>query len=119
MLTAQDAAGARSQKQERRSGVLQEEGRMPEHDRKATNMQKIRERAAVAKHTQVCQELNDPQLHQPQQVVSFLDDLVGEDASLSTVRGGACRSTPVQVWPRQQQHCSQDSHTFVNVSSIL
>ena len=61
MLTAQDAAGARSQKQERRSGVLQEEGRMPEHDRKATNMQKIRERAAVAKHTQVCQELNDPQ----------------------------------------------------------
>ena len=86
MLTAQDAAGARSQKQERRSGVLQEEGRMPEHDRKATNMQKIRERAAVAKHTQVCQELNDPQLHQPQQVVSFLDDLVGGDASQSTWR---------------------------------
>ena len=101
MLTAQDAAGARSQKQERRSGVLQEEGRMPEHDKKATNMQTKCERAAVAKHTRVCQELNDPQLKQPQQVVSILDDLVGEDASLSTVRGGArCSTLQVQVRPR-------------------
>ena len=33
---------------------------------------------------------NDPQLHQPQQVVSFLDGLVGEVASMSTVRGSAC-----------------------------
>ena len=33
---------------------------------------------------------NDPKLHRPQQVVSFLDGLVGEDASLSTVRGSAC-----------------------------
>ena len=68
-----------------------------------------------------CQGLNDPQLHRPQQKqVSILDDLVGEEASLSTIRGGARRSTlQVQDRPRQQQHCSQDSHTFVNVSSIL
>ena len=94
---------------------------MPEHDKEATDMQTIRVRAAVAKHTRVCQGLNDPQLRRPQQKqVSILDDLVGEDASLSTVRGGArCSTLQVQVRPRQQQHCSQDSHTFVNVSYIL
>ena len=60
-------------------------------------------------------------LHRPQQKqVSILDDLVGEEASLSTIRGGArCSTLQVQDRPRQQQHCSQDSHTFVNVSSIL
>ena len=94
---------------------------MPEHDKEAIDMQTKCARAAVAKHTRVCQGLNDPQLHRPQQKqVSILDDLVGEEASLSTIRGGARRSTlQVQDRPRQQQHCSQDSHTFVNVSSIL
>ena len=29
---------------------------------------------------------NDPKFHRPQQVVSFLDGLVGEVASMSTVR---------------------------------
>ena len=121
MLPAQDAAGARSQKQEQCSGVLQEEGRMPEHDKEATDMQTKCARAAVAKHTRVCQGLNDPQLHRPQQKqVSILDDLVGEEASLSTIRGGArCSTLQVQDRPRQQQHCSQDSHTFVIASYIL
>ena len=32
--------------------------------------------------------LHDPQLHRPQQV-SILDGLVGEEASMSVVRGGA------------------------------
>ena len=78
---------------------------MPEQDKEATDMQTRCVRAAVA------QGLNDPQLHRPQQKVSILDDLVGEEASLSAVRGGARRSTlDVQVRPRQQQHSSQDSH---------
>ena len=77
---------------------------MPEQDKEATDMQTRCVRAAVA------QGLNDPQLHRPQQKVSILDDLVGEEASLSAVRGGACRSTlDVQVRPRHQQHSSQDS----------
>ena len=47
---------------------------MPEHDKEATDMQTIRVRAAVAKHTRVCQGLNDPQLRRPQQKqVSILD----------------------------------------------
>ena len=78
---------------------------MPEQDKEATDMQTRCVRAAVA------QGLNDPQLHRPQRKVSILDDLVGEEASLSAVRGGARRSTlEVQVRPRQQQHSSQDSH---------
>ena len=78
---------------------------MPEQDKEAIDMQTRCVRAAVA------QGLNDPQLHRPQQKVSILDDLVGEEASLSAVRGGARRSTlEVQVRPRQQQHSSQDSH---------
>ena len=87
MLTAKDAAGATSQKQERRSGVLQEEGRMPEHDKEAIDMQTKCARAAVAKHTRVCQGLNDPQLCRPQQKqVSILDDLVEEEASMIVTR---------------------------------
>ena len=86
---------------------------MPEQDKEARDMQTRCRREAVA------QGLYDPQLHQPEQV-SILDDLVGEEASLSTIRGGArCSTLQVQDRPRQQQHCSQDSHTFVNVSSIL
>ena len=78
---------------------------MPEQDKEATDMQTRCVRAAVA------QGLNDPQLHRPQQKVSILDDLVGEEASLSAVRGGARRSTlQVQDRPRHQQHVSQDSH---------
>ena len=78
---------------------------MPEQDKEATDMQTRCVRAAVA------QGLNGPQLHRPQQKVSILDDLVGEEASLSAVRGGARRSTlEVQVRLRQQQHSSQDSH---------
>ena len=83
---------------------------MPEQDKEATDMQTRCVRAAVA------QGLNDPQLHRPQQKVSILDDLVGEEASLSAVRGGARRSTlQVQDQPRHQQHVSQDSHTLVIV----
>ena len=48
--------------------------------------------------------------------VSILDDLVGEEASLSTIRGGARRSTlQVQDRPRQQHPFSQDSHFHVIV----
>ena len=111
MLPAQDAAGARSQKQERRSGVLQEEGRMPEHDKEATDMQTKCARAAVAKHTRVCQGLNDPQLHRPQQKqVSILDDLVEEEASMICDAAAAASNTiPSQDGPRRQLHHSQDS----------
>ena len=82
---------------------------MPEQDKEATDMQTRCVRAAVA------QGLNDPQLHRPQQKVSILDDLVGEEASLSTIRGGARRSTLQQVQdrPRHQQHVSQDSHSIL------
>ena len=50
--------------------------------------------------------LNDPQLHRPQQV-SILDGLVGEEASMSVVRGGARRShetkqNGVNVQPKHQ-----------------
>ena len=52
--------------------------------------------------------------------VSILDDLVGEEASLSTIRGGAhCSPLQVQDRPRQQQHFSQDSHTLVIVKFYL
>ena len=87
---------------------------MPEQDKEAIDMQTRCVRAAVA------QGLNDPQLHRPQQKVSILDDLVGEEASLSVVRSGARRSTlHVQVGPRHQQLFSQDSHTFVIVKLYL
>ena len=60
MLPAQDAAGARSQKQEERSGVLQEEGEgCQEQDKKANDMQTRRREAEG-------QGLNDPRLHRPQ-----------------------------------------------------
>ena len=86
---------------------------MPEQDKEATDMQTRCVRAAVA------QGLNDPQLHRPQQKVSILDDLVGEEASLSTIRGGAHRSTlQVQDQPRHQQHVSQDSYTLVIVKLL-
>ena len=58
---------------------------MPEHDKKAKDMLTRCSRAAEA------QGRDDPQLHRPQQEVSILDDLVGEEASLSMVRGGARR----------------------------
>ena len=105
MLPAQDAASARSQKQEERPGVLQEEGEgCQEQDKKANDIQTRCESDAVA------QGLGDPKLRRPQKV-SILDDLVGEEASLSAVRGGARRSTlQVQDRPRHQQHVSQDSH---------
>ena len=90
---------------------------MPEHDKKATDC-RLNTRSVSAA---VAQGLNnDPQLHRPQQKVSILDDLVGEEASLSVVRGGARRSTlHVQVGPRHQQLFSQDSHTFVIVKLYL
>ncbi len=58
---------------------------MPEQDKEASDMQTRCRREAVA------QGLYDPQLHRPEQV-SILDDLVGEEASLSAVCGGAHRS---------------------------
>ena len=89
---------------------------MPEHDKKATDC-RLNTRSVSAA---VAQGLNnDPQLHQPQQKVSILDDLVGEEASLSVVRGGARRSTlHVQVGPRHQQLFSQDSHILLSSSCI-
>ena len=80
---------------------------MPEHDKEATDMQTKCARAAVAKHTRVCQGLNDPQLRRPQQKqVSILDDLVGEEASLSAAP--AAHTRQFQVGQRQQHHFSQD-----------
>ena len=83
---------------------------MREHDEEANDMQTRGARDAVA------QGLNDPQLLRPQQEVSILDDLVGEEASLSTIRGGArCSTLQVQDRPRQQLHLSKDSHFLVIV----
>ncbi len=82
---------------------------MPEQDKEARDMQTRCRREAVD------QGLYDPQLHRPEQV-SILEDLVGEEASLSTVRGGARRSTlQVQDPPRQRLYFSQDSHLLVIV----
>ena len=114
MLPAQDAASARSQKQEERPGVLQEEGEgCQEQDKKANDIQTRCESDAVA------QGLGVPKLRRPQKV-SILDDLVGEEASLSTIRGGARRSTLQQVQdrPRHQQHVSQESYTLVIVKLL-
>ena len=58
---------------------------MPEHDMKAKDVQ------TRCSHSAEAQGRDDPQLHRPQQEVSILDDLVGEEASLSAVRGGARR----------------------------
>ena len=56
---------------------------MPEHDKKATDC-RLNTRSVSAA---VAQGLNnDPQLHRPQQKVSILDDLVGEEASMSVTR---------------------------------
>ena len=54
---------------------------MPEQDTEANDIQTRRAYDTVARG------LNDPQLLRPQQEVSILDDLVGEEASLSAVRG--------------------------------
>ena len=77
---------------------------MPEQDKEANVMQTSLHVLLWPKDSTI---LNSIDLKQ----VSILDDLVGEEASLSTIRGGARRSTlEVQVRPRQQQHSSQDSH---------
>ena len=77
---------------------------MPEQDKEANVMQTSLHVLLWPKDSTI---LNSIDLKQ----VSILDDLVGEEASLSAVRGGARRSTlDVQVRPRQQQHSSQDSH---------
>ena len=77
---------------------------MPEQDKEANVMQTSLHVLLWPKDSTI---LNSIDLKQ----VSILDDLVGEEASLSAVRGGARRSTlEVQVRPRQQQHSSQDSH---------
>ena len=77
-----DAAGARSQTWYQRPGVAQEGGGgCQEQDEEGTDMQSGRREAEGLGP-------NDPQLHRPQQV-SILDGLVGEEASMSVVRGGA------------------------------
>ena len=82
---------------------------MPEQDKEANVMQTSLHVLLWPKDSTI---LNSIDLKQ----VSILDDLVGEEASLSAVRGGARRSTlQVQDRPRHQQHVSQDSHTLVIV----
>ena len=78
---------------------------MPEQDKEANVMQTSLHVLLWPKDSTI---LNSIDLKQ----VSILDDLVGEEASLSTIRGGARRSTLQQVQdrPRHQQHVSQDSH---------
>ena len=77
---------------------------MPEQDKEANDMRTSLQVLLWPKDSTI---LNSIDLEQ----VSILDDLVGEEASLSTIRGGARRSTlQVQDRPRQQQHVSQDSH---------
>ena len=81
---------------------------MPEQDKEANVMQTSLHVLLWPKDSTI---LNSIDLKQ----VSILDDLVGEEASLSTIRGGARRSTLQQVQdrPRHQQHVSQDSHSIL------
>ena len=80
---------------------------MPEQDKEANVMQTSLHVLLWPKDSTI---LNSIDLKQ----VSILDDLVGEEASLSTIRGGARRSTlQVQDRPRHQQHVSQDSHSIL------
>ena len=75
---------------------------MPEHDKKATDC-RLNSRSVSAA---VAQGLNnDPQLHRPQQKVSILDDLVGEEASLSVYAAAPASTTrQSQDWHRHQLH---------------
>ena len=84
---------------------------MPEQDKEANVMQTSLHVLLWPKDSTIPNSINLKQ-------VSILDDLVGEEASLSAVRGGDRRSTlEVQVGPRQQKHSSQDSH-LLTLSSI-
>ena len=80
---------------------------MPEQDKEANVMQTSLHVLLWPKDSTIPNSINLKQ-------VSILDDLVGEEASLSTIRGGAHRSTlQVQDRPRHQQHVSQDSHSIL------
>ena len=81
---------------------------MPEQDKEANVMQTSLHVLLWPKDSTISNSIDLKQ-------VSILDDLVGEEASLSTIRGGARRSTlqQVQDWPRHQQHVSQDSHPIL------
>ena len=80
---------------------------MSEQDKEANNMPTRCECDAVA------QGCNDPQLFQPQQEVSILDDLVGEEASLSSVLGGAYLSHKTSPGRAQTTAAVQSRLTLV------
>ena len=82
---------------------------MPEQDKEAHD---IPTRCA---HAAEAQGRDDPQLHRPQQEVSILDDLVGEEASLSMVRGSARRSHERSPCRAQTSAAQQSRLTLVHV----
>ena len=85
---------------------------MPEQDKEANVMQTSLHVLLWPKDSTI---LNSIDLKQ----VSILDDLVGEEASLSTICGGTrCSILQVQDRPRHQQHVSQESYTLVIVKLL-